>query len=264
MLSIRHTGRPLCYRWAAARVTGASHQASGERSQDALTLRTGYCLNHHFVVAALADGAGSAQFAEEAARFTTRKFTKVVAEEIGDWGLDGISDLMLDAAYGVHRSLRRSADHRGVHADEFATTLLAAVLTPELSAFLQIGDGGVATGPRWRMVFRPHRGRYHNEVSFLTDDDAPDRFQQTVHEGCPEFVALFTDGMEDLLVEPSSLAVHPPLLDYVASNLAGSARPGLNHELSAQLTNFFASGEVRSRTSDDTTLLAIHAERATP
>ena len=252
------------FSWAAARVAGASHEASGTPCQDALALRAGRCGGLPYVVAAVADGAGSAIYAEDAARLATREFTGFIFSEIADWGLDGLSDLLLDAAYGVHCKLRRLASERSVHANHFATTLLGVVITPERSAFIQIGDGGIAVGPPWRLVLRPQRGLYHNETFFLSDADAPDRFQQAIHEGPTETVALFTDGLEDLLVRPASLDIHPPLFDDVAANLARGRNDGLNAPLSAQLTGFLQSGEIRSRTHDDTTFLAIqlHGDRS--
>ena len=248
------------FTWAAARKRGTSHHADGTPCQDALTLRAGRLGAMPFVAAAVADGAGSALFAEQAARTATRLFTRFVTEELPDWGLDGLDDLVLDAASGVHSELRRMASKDDVRPDQYATTLLGAVVTPEAYALIQIGDGGIVTGPPWSLVFPPQHGEYANETFFITDDQAMDRIAvRLVHERAPTLV-LFTDGLEDLLVAPRTLAVHPPLFDRVASSLAGHAGGGLHTSLSVELNDLMGSGSVRSRTDDDTTLLAIHLE----
>lgn len=249
------------FTWAASRVTGTAHETSGEACQDALTLRAGRCDGVPFITAAIADGAGSAMFAEEASRLATRMFTGFVASEISGWGLDGLDDLALDAIYGVHCKLRRLAIERGVHADHFATTLLGVVATAERTVLVQIGDGGIVMGspwgPPWRLAFTPQHGEYRNESRFISDSDAMDHLQQTSFDGPPGTMVLFTDGLEDLLLDPFSYAIHAPLFDHLGAELAGHHERGLHKRLSADLFALMSGGSVRSRTNDDTTLLAI-------
>lgn len=256
-----NTTRPA-FTWAAARVAGSSHEVSGEPCQDALTLRAGRCDGIPYIAAAVADGAGSARFAEEASRLATRLFTEFIASEIADWGMDGLQDLLLDASYGVHCQLRRLAIERGVHANDFATTLLGVVAIPGQTALVQIGDGGIVSGPPWRLAFSPQHGEFRNESRFITDADALDWLQQTTLLGNPRTLVLFTDGLEDLLLDPGTLAVHPPLFDHVGAQLARHSKRGLHAALSADLNDLMVGGSVRSRTDDDTTLLAIYFEEA--
>lgn len=249
------------FTWAASRVTGAAHEISGEACQDALTLRAGRCDGVPFLTAAVADGAGSAMFAEDAARLATRLFTGFIASEISGWGLDGLDDLALDATNGVHCKLRRLASERGVHADHLATTLLGVVATAERTVLVQIGDGGIVMGSPWgapwRLAFTPQHGEYRNESRFISDSDAMDHLQQSSFDGSPGTIVLFTDGLEDLLLDPFSYAVHTPLFDRLGVELAGHQEHGLHKRLSADLHTLMSSGDVRSRTNDDTALLAI-------
>lgn len=260
MLKTLDCTRPA-FTWAASRVTGSAHQASGEPCQDALTLRAGRCFGVPFIAVAVADGAGSAMYAEEASKLAARSFTGFVASEIGSWGLDGLDDLALDATYGVHCKLRRLAAERNVHPDHFATTLLGLVATPERIALVQIGDGGIVMGspwgPPWRLAFTPQHGEYRNESKFITDADAMDHLQQSSLEGPPGTFVMFTDGLEDLLLDPFSYAVHTPLFDHLGVALANHGPRGLHKPLCAELAGLMSSGAVRSRTNDDTTLLAI-------
>lgn len=263
MLKLRDRTKPA-FTWAASRVAGSSHQASGEPCQDALTLRAGRCDDVPFITAAVADGAGTALFAEDASRLATRLFTGFVASEIAGWGLDGLDDLALDAIYGVHCKLRRHATEREIHTDHFATTLLGLVATPERIVLVQIGDGGIVLGspfgPPWRLAFNPQHGEYRNECRFITDADAMDNLQLSSLDGPPGTMVLFTDGLEDLLLAPFSYAVHTPLFDHVGAALANHIPRGLHKPLSAELAALMAGSSVRSRTNDDTTLLAIRFE----
>jgi serine/threonine protein phosphatase PrpC len=245
------------FSWATACTTGAAHAASGLPCQDAFAVQAGSCRSVPYLVAVVADGAGSAMYAEEASKLAVRLFTDFIVEELPVYGFGGLDDLLLDAAYGVHRHLRRLADERSVSADDFATTLLGLVTTRNRTAFLQIGDGAIVTGPPWAIVFEPQHGQFHNESRFITDADAFDRLEHRVRPGPPGTIVLFTDGLEDLVLAPKSLAVHPPLFDHIAAGLALPEPPGLRSTLSAELADQLTSGAVRSRTDDDTTLLAI-------
>jgi len=251
------------FSWAAVRTQGASHEQCGEPCQDAFTLQTGCRNGVPYAAVAIADGAGSARHAEEAAKLAARLFTAFVTSEIDAYGLDetGLVDLALDAANGVHCKLRRLAVERGVHADHFATTLLAFVATPERMVLVQIGDGGIVmrsrNDPGWRLAFPPHHGEFCNESRFITDRDAMDWLQLTSIEGAPGTLIAFTDGLEDLLLSPATLEVHPPLFDHIGERLGRFRNGGLDPDLSAELDELMVSGSVRSRTDDDTTLLAI-------
>ena len=245
------------FSWAAACATGASHEASGIACQDAFTVHAGQCRGVPYAVAVVADGAGSARYADEASRLAVRLFAEFVVGELPAYGFGGLGDLLLDAAYGVHRHLRKLASERSVSPDDFATTLLGLVTTRNRTAFLQIGDGAIVTGPPWKIVFPPQHGQFHNESRFITDADAFDRVQHTVRSGPMGTIALFTDGLEDLVLAPKTLAVHPPLFDQIAVSLSSSGPPGLREPLSAELSDHLTSGAVRARTDDDTTLIAL-------
>lgn len=245
------------YSWAAACATGASHEASGLPCQDALSVHAGQCRGVPYAVAVVADGAGSARYADEASKLAVRLFTEFVVGELPAYGFGGLDDLLVDAAYGVHRHLRKLASERSVSPDDFATTLLGLVTTRNRTAFLQIGDGAILTGPSWKIVFPPQHGRFHNESRFITDTDAFDRIQHAVRSGSMGTIMLFTDGLEDLVLAPKTLAVHPPLFDQIDASLSSPGPPGLREPLSAELSDHLTSGAVRARTDDDTTLLAL-------
>ena len=77
-------------------------------------------------------------------------------------------------------------------------------------------------------------------------------------------VYAFTDGLEDLLLCPRTLAVHPPLFDQIARQLATSAASGHLTQVSTAIADLLVSGPVRSRTDDDATFLAIRFDETMP
>lgn len=255
------------FRWAAASVPGTSHAVQNTPCQDAYSIHRGSAYGAPYLVAALADGAGSARFAEQAAKIAVAAFTRFVMAELPSWGLDGLDDLALDAAAGVHGALRRLAREASLSPDEFATTLLAVIVTPETTSFLQIGDGGIvvrgSVEKSWNLVFRPQHGEFHNHSRFITDRDAFDHIEQENFEGPPGAICLFTDGIEDLVLQPGTLGVHPPLFDLVSDRLAREEQEHaqtVSHEIAAILK----SADVRARTDDDTSLIAINFDEVAP
>ena len=72
----------------------------------------------------------------------------------------------------VRKRITSQAEERGCTTREFATTLLTAILSPDLSVFFQIGDGGIILGNDvlYGVVFWPQEGEYANSTNFLTGD----------------------------------------------------------------------------------------------
>ena len=126
---------------------------------------------------------------------------------------------------------------------------------------MQIGDGGIVLGSPfgepWRLAFLPQHGEYRNEARFVTDDDAFQHLQVSIFEGAPGTIVAFTDGLEDLLLDPFDYAVHSPLFERLTRQLGRPAHWGFDKRLSVELSDLMRSGAVRSRTSDDITLLAL-------
>ena len=216
------------------------------------------------MVAAVADGAGSALYAEIGSRTAVSVFADFVLSEIDAWGIDGLDDLALDAANAVHRTLRRFDDALSARPGDFATTLLAMVSIGNDTTFLQIGDGGIVRGPSWKLVFPPQHGEYRNESRFITDADAFDWIEIAHVSGPPGSIVLFTDGLEAVLVHPGTLDVHPPLFDLIDDRLARDQGGGERLAISAEIARVLATPDLQTRTDDDTSLIAIRFEEDRP
>jgi hypothetical protein len=100
-------------------------------------------------------------------------------------------------------------------------------------------------------------GEYANMTRFVTDEDALDALTTMIYPAPVSRVAVFTDGLERLAIDLSSLRPHAPLFDRLFGVL-GSASKAKDDEIRAALVRFLNSPAVNERTDDDKSLaLAI-------
>jgi hypothetical protein len=244
------------WRVAAASVRGTSHQKTNLPCQDVLRWRV---LDGGFLVAALADGAGSAALAEIGAEFAVHgaldslsaRFGSAAATlTAGDW-----RTALLDALKAGRAAVLAEADRRQVRRRELASTLLVAVFAATRSGAAQVGDGAVvcaraAGGPT--LLTKPAASEYLNETTFLTADAALEQAQVVLEEGPIRQAAMFCDGLQLLALKWPEGTAHPgffqPLFRFVDSvRDAGAA--------AEQLRAFLQSPRVAARADDDLSLL---------
>src|SRR5262249_47749067 len=131
------------WRAAGVSVAGVSHGKAGTPCQDAHLCTI---LPSGVVVAAVADGAGSAAQAEVGSAVAVwaavDKLTKRLRDglplEEADW-----HELLREGIAVARTMLAAEAAARECQGEDLATTLLLAVATPELIAAGQVGDGAV-------------------------------------------------------------------------------------------------------------------------
>jgi hypothetical protein len=138
------------------------------------------------------------------------------------------------------------------------------VISLHAAAYLQIGDGAIVVATEepgeYTWVFWPQHGEYANTTSFLTGDAASDALMfetgPPVHE-----VAIFSDGIERLVLDMAARTVHSPAFRPIFQWLAATAPEGAE-EAGQALTAYLSSDHVNSRTDDDKTL--VMATRSSP
>jgi hypothetical protein len=243
------------WRTAGVSVAGISHLKAGTPCQDAhrCTLLPG-----GVVVAAVADGAGSAARAEVgsavAAWAAVDKLVTLLGEglplEDVDWH-DWLQEGFQTAAVVV----AGEAAAQDCSANDLATTLLLAVATPELVAAGQVGDGAVVArlaDDQFHAVTMPANQEYVNETTFLTSAGALDQVQVGVLRAPLTGLALFSDGLQRLALRLPQGTPHAPfftpLLRFVAQT---PDRPTAEE----QLRRFLQSSRVAERADDDLTLV---------
>jgi hypothetical protein len=208
-------------------------------------------------VAAVADGAGSAQLAEVGARTAAGVVVESVrrAAAADPSGTD-LGTTLRDAFLAARDSLWNEAEARGVDPSALATTLVAVVATPERIVAAQVGDGAVVVRDPGGSILALDtvvcRGEYLNETVFLTSPGALDLLPKTVREAPVSHLALLTDGLQLLALRLPVGSPHPPFFEPLFRFVEQEPDP---ERASERLRAFLAGPRIGARTDDDVTLL---------
>jgi hypothetical protein len=235
-------------------VQGTSHVQSGKPCQD-------YCAGTAVgttVVAACADGAGSAELSHLGSKAAVECFMEVASleaaptrEQIESW-VDAARARVLDEAAANETASR-----------QLACTLLVAIVGEAWAAFAQIGDGVIVfDGPEgFDLAFWPDNGEYANTTRFLTEDDYRENLRIDIVERRVNELAVLTDGLQMLALDFTQSKVHGRFF----APLFKAVRDGPDTEtLQTSLLEFMNSKRVNDRTDDDKTLLLATRNDAAP
>ena len=252
---------PRRWRYSFASVTGASHKKRGERCQDASACEVVEHAGSSLLVAAAADGAGTAHHSRTGSRLACYVLGESLRHLMKRGG--GIEDIDRAFAEGVVERFRLVADCVGKLAGhgkrDFACTLLACFVGRDRSAFLQLGDGAIVISRReapddYDFVFWPQQGEFANETVFATGSEAEDDLQFHVHKGPVDEVALFSDGLQNMVLDYENRCAHKKFFMPMFRSVR-TATSGYSRRLSTALAEYLSSPEIVERTDDDKTLV---------
>lgn len=247
------------WEWVSASATGTSHLRIKRGCDDA-----GACIfvegkNESALVAVCSDGAGSAQKSAIGSRIIVRAFCRSARSYLQNGGTlaslsrEIVSD-WLDDMRGRIEIISKSA---GLTPRDFAATLVGCVIGDERSKILHVGDGAAVyramDSEDWAVGSWPAHGEYASTTYFVTDDPEPS-FQLNEIEGGISELAVFTDGIEHLVLNFSTRSAFPPFFNQIFSSFRSSGI-AKNRKLSRHLCNYLSSPSVCDRTDDDKTLL---------
>jgi protein phosphatase 2C-like protein len=245
------------WKYGFASVAGTSHNKSSLACEDSAKVEVfNGQQGDEILLAVASDGAGGAAFANLGSNLACDLLVTDVKAHFfagGSWAQLG--DDFIGSWVG--RFQDQVAKWSGQSPKEFACTLLAAVVGREHAAYFQIGDGAIVTSrsdDEYQCVCWPQRGEYANSTNFLTDDDAAAKIYREVKASGIDEVALFTDGLQNLVLDYRTQSAHSP---YFASMFAWlrPRRSGYSSELSDSLVAYLNSEKVNARTDDDKTLI---------
>lgn len=241
----------------AASVPGAGHVRRGLPCQDAHRVEE---LPHGGMVAAVADGLGSAACAAQGAQLavdvavttlqatllqprpaTARAWRKVLPPAFAN-ARTALADLAATAA-------RPLAD--------YATTLVMAVVTKQWLVVGQVGDGAVVArlGEGTLVTLcKPQRGEFTNETRPLTSPLALHAVTYVCRPGPVQAVALFTDGVQQLCLDAADYTPYAP---FFAPLFAQICQPLNRRAAEAALIAFLQSERLSKRSDDDKTLALL-------
>jgi hypothetical protein len=249
------------WRYAYASVAGTSHDKNGSPCQDAGSCRVVEASQGGPILLAMAsDGAGSARRSEEGARLAVALFLDEFGEACRERGINAIDrPFILAWLTKLRRRIWARAARAGTRAGDYACTALGAVVAEDRAVFFQIGDGAIVISARqdagaYEWVFWPQHGEFANTTNFVTQRDAGRALEIEMHMGAIDEVALFTDGIERLVLDLSAKTAHAPFFRPLFGWLAGTQPPAVS-ETSPALLHYLASKQVCDRTDDDKTLI---------
>jgi hypothetical protein len=249
--------------WAGAKAVGASHDANGAPCEDAVACDLwGVTGDPDVLIAAVADGAGSAPMGRVGATVAVAMFAEAVRSSlVADVRTEEWPEIAAHGMETARRSVELLAARNGRPIEHYAATLIGCVMHPAGGIVAQIGDGAavvaLASSPNvWRVPLWPDHGEYINTTRFLTDTDAVERVRLAEIDEPAAHIALFTDGLERLVLDFKRKAPHTPFFGAVFQELNAVAwQHGESHWTSAQLRRLLTSEKVSQRTDDDRTLL---------
>ena len=255
------------WRTAYASVIGTSHIKTDAPCQDA-----GSCVvattaeGREVLVAAASDGAGTASRSEVGAALTVAHFLRDFAQAAtADHSLASIDRNFVDRwIAGVRGAIAALAAEEGKALRDYACTLLGAVIGPSAAAYVQIGDGAIVVAGEesgeYSWIAWPQHGEYANATNFVTQEGVSEILFFETGAAVKE-VALFTDGIERLVLDLSAKTVHAPAFKPIFEWLART-EPDQDAQPSKVLAAYLGSDHVNRRTDDDKTL--VMATRAEP
>jgi hypothetical protein len=249
------------WRIAAASAIGTSHLRLGTVCQDRFAYRIMKGADDGEVALLVAsDGAGSASQAHEGAECAVGTVVEAVQAYLAA-GND-VSRIAIDDARAwlamVQQAISVRAADGGLKVRDYACTLLVAVLGAASAAFLQVGDGAiVASGEdgEWGWISWPQKGDYANTTNFVTEERAADVMEFDLVARHIDEVAVFTDGIESLVLHFATRTVHSPFFDKMFIPVRDAPAGKVDPALSAALEKYLNSPAVCERTDDDKTLI---------
>ena len=237
----------------AASATGTSHRAKNTACQDAHHLALG---DDETVVAAAADGAGSARLGGDGAAIASDWAAELLAFHLAESKPRHVSDweqLLIGVLTRTRARLRHAAGVRNAPLHDLATTLILVAVTPDVVGVAQVGDGTAVlrrTEGGLEVVAEVERAEYLNETVFLTSRGWRDDARTAVIDAADiDAVALLTDGLQLVALDLATGAPHAPFFEP----LFAFARDGANDP--DELETFLGSERISARTDDDKTLV---------
>lgn len=236
-------------------VTGTSHEGSGLPCQDACRVVSLQRAAEEVLIIACSDGAGSASHSEVGSQLACDSIVASSREWIAAGDGDPINRKTIASWYERAQSaVVAEAARREVPARELACTLLVAVVGKDWATFAQLGDGAIVIEPPedYTVVFWPQSGEYANTTNFLTGEGLLANLEVVERQSEVSSIAVFTDGLERLILRFQERVVHTPFLRPMFSKLRQEDEMD---RLFPQLRSFLESPAVNERTDDDKTLV---------
>lgn len=240
------------WRAATACVAGSAHVKAALPCQDASLFE----IRDSILFGTIADGAGSAARSDEGAQAAVKAALAELKSHqwLSDTPRDDLEKRLRDACGKAREALNAAAAERALPADDFACTLTLFAASKEWLAALQVGDGQlvVRRSESYDLIFKPDRGEYCNETTFLTSAGIDAGIQVSIVEGAPLFVCAATDGIERVSLRYQDWTPHHAFYKPLEDFIAAAAHPDA---AARDIEEFLRREKLNQYTDDDKTLL---------
>lgn len=247
------------WEWVSASAIGTSHLRGNRGCDD-----SGACIFVHgraesALIAVCSDGAGSAQRSSVGSRIVVRAFCRNARSYLQNGGtVAGLSrEIASDWLDDMRGRIATVANTSGLIPRDFAATLVGCIVSDRGAQILHVGDGAAvyrtSKSDDWAVASWPSHGEYASTTYFVTDDPEPS-FELSAIDGEVSELAVFTDGIEHLVLNFSNNTAFPPFFNQMFSGFK-SGGSGKHRKLSQHLSNYLQSPSICDKTDDDKTLL---------
>jgi hypothetical protein len=246
------------WRFAKAMVEGPSHAKTGTPCEDFCFVETvPNAAGQDVLIAGISDGAAGAKHAALAAETACAS----LRDTLTSWstGIRSVSEAGPPDARAwvqrVHDAIRAHARTEG-ELIEYWCTLLFVVADSDQALIGQVGDGAIVVGDgqAYRPVFWPGSDNPNNETYFVSEPDVSDHLWVEVLHERPRDIALFSDGLEPIVLRYKDRTARSSIFRTVFSQLHREP-PGCSTTLNRELERFLRSDAVVAHTYDDRTLI---------
>ena len=248
----------MSWKHLALSVTGRSHSDRNEPGQDYCRAGSVTFADRDFFIGLAADGAGSTTRGGTGAEIACETlYLQILSAIRGGNSLCQVTEDEIKAWISASReAILSRAQGDGQRPKEYACTLIGVVLSADHALFFQIGDGCIVTGDEagYHTVFWPEQGEYANTTFFVTDEDFLAHVKIDRREKPPCETALFTDGLQNLVLSFSTRTVHEGFFRPLFTALRKNPEKG-GVDLTAHLMALLTSNDVNARSDDDKTLV---------
>lgn len=247
-----------CWSIIRASVQGTSHARTGQPCQDSSSV--GENASDGMLVAAVADGAGSAELSADGSRIAasaaTRSAVRLFRLHVHPVYEGVLEEILQESVHSARKELEAEARQQRKSLRDFATTLIVAICAPEITGAAQIGDGAMVVtrdDESYTLFSAPQRGEYANTTNFITSDNWKDTLGIRTRRIGVSRMAMFTDGIQSIALNAASgNAPHAPFFDPL---FIWAEKQEDTDAAGNGLAAFLSSPRVTARSDDDLTLL---------
>jgi serine/threonine protein phosphatase PrpC len=157
-----------------------------------------------------------------------------------------------------------AADRRKTSPRQFAATLAAILIGPEVLLALHIGDTAIVgrRGSEWDAICWPENGEYASTTFFITDDPQP-RLNIVRQNRVHDAFAVLSDGVGGLALSELDRRAHPGFFNPMMRPVDSATGRGKLKELSEKLRGYLSlpSQVARAKRSRFTALRFVRPEK---